>query len=108
MYNELYREVIEMNSNILSLARENAPCYVYEYEALRAQAETLHSVFPDFDFLFSVKANPYPPVLKALCSFGIGADAASAQHRPLTGLKWELSREVACSCHALSLLMVPA
>lgn len=68
-----------MNQAILSLARTHAPCYIYEYEKLRAQAETLHTVFPDFDFLFSVKANPYPPVLKALHSFGIGADAASAQ-----------------------------
>ena len=68
-----------MNKNILSLARENAPCYIYDYDVLCAQAETLHRVFPDFDFLFSVKANPYPPVLKALNSFGIGADAASAQ-----------------------------
>ena len=68
-----------MNQNILSLARDHAPCYIYEYDTLRGQAETLHTVFPDFDFLFSVKANPYPPVLKALCSFGIGADAASAQ-----------------------------
>lgn len=68
-----------MNPNILSLARTHAPCYIYEYEKLRTQAETLHTVFPAFDFLFSVKANPYPPVLKALNSFGIGADAASAQ-----------------------------
>ena len=68
-----------MNSNILALARDHAPCYIYEYEKLRSQAETLHSTFPGYDFLFSVKANPYPPVVKALASFGIGADAASAQ-----------------------------
>ena len=74
-----FLEAFSMNQNILSLAREHAPCYIYDYDRLRTQAETLHTVFPDFDFLFSVKANPYPPVLKALCSFGIGADAASAQ-----------------------------
>lgn len=68
-----------MNQKILSLAGNYAPCYIYEYDTLRTQAETLRNVFPCFDFLFSVKANPYPPVLKALCSFGIGADAASAQ-----------------------------
>ena len=68
-----------MNQKILSLAGTHAPCYIYEYDTLRNQAETLRTVFPDFDFLFSVKANPYPPVLKALRSFGIGADAASAQ-----------------------------
>lgn len=68
-----------MNKKLLSLAETHAPCYIYEYDKLRTQAETLRNVFPCFDFLFSVKANPYPPVLKALHSFGIGADAASAQ-----------------------------
>ena len=68
-----------MNQKLLSLAGNYAPCYIYEYDTLRTQAETLRTVFPDFDFLFSVKANPYPPVLKALSSFGVGADAASAQ-----------------------------
>ena len=68
-----------MNGKILSLAETYAPCYIYEYDTLRAQADALRAAFPRFDFLFSVKANPYPPVLKALCSFGIGADAASAQ-----------------------------
>ena len=58
-----------MNKKLLSLAETHAPCYIYEYDKLRTQAETLRTVFPDFDFLFSVKANPYPPVLKALCSF---------------------------------------
>ena len=68
-----------MNPNFLTLARNYAPCYIYDYEKLRTQAETLHTVFSGYDFLFSVKANPYPPVVKALASFGIGADAASAQ-----------------------------
>lgn len=68
-----------MNSKILSPAKTHAPCYIYEYDVLRSQAETLKTVFPDFDFLFSVKANPYPPVVKALGSFDVGADAASAQ-----------------------------
>ena len=67
-----------MNQKILTIARENAPCYLYEYEKLYEQAKTLREVFPAFDFLFSVKANPFPPVLKTLASFGVGADAASA------------------------------
>lgn len=68
-----------MTERQLRVARENAPCYLYDYEALRGQAEKLKEVFPAFDFLFSVKANPFPPVVKALASFGVGADAASAQ-----------------------------
>ena len=66
-----------MNEHILRLAREHAPCYLYFYEALAAQATALHDAFPGFGVLFSVKANPFPPVVRALASLGIGADAAS-------------------------------
>ena len=69
----------DMNEKILSLAKENAPCYIYSLEKLSFQAKQLKEVFPDFDFLFSVKANPFPPVVSALAKMGIGADAASAQ-----------------------------
>ena len=63
-----------MNEHILRLAREHAPCYLYFYEALAAQATALHDAFPGFGVLFSVKANPFPPVVRALASLGIGAD----------------------------------
>lgn len=68
-----------MNETMRRLIDANAPCYIYSYEKLSAQANKLHEVFPAYDFLFSVKANPFPAVVKALGSFGIGADAASAQ-----------------------------
>lgn len=67
-----------MNENALTLARQHAPCYIYSREILTAQAETLHRTFPGFDILFSVKANPFPPVIRHLAALGIGADAASA------------------------------
>ena len=67
-----------MNENALALARQHAPCYIYSREILTAQAETLHRTFPGFDILFSVKANPFPPVIRHLAALGIGADAASA------------------------------
>ena len=66
-----------MNEHILRLAREHAPCYLYSYETLAAQATALRDAFPGFGVLFSVKANPFPPVVRALASLGIGADAAS-------------------------------
>lgn len=68
-----------MNEAFRTLAQTHAPCYLYSLEKLTAQAAKLHEVFPDFDFLFSVKANPFPPVVSALARCGIGADAASAQ-----------------------------
>ena len=67
-----------MNHKLLSLAREHAPCYLYEYDVMARQAAVLRETFPRYNILFSIKANPFPPVVKALASFGIGADAASA------------------------------
>ena len=67
-----------MKDKLLTVAKNHAPCYLYEYEVMAQQVKTLQGTFPNFDLLYSVKANPYPPVVKALASFGIGADAASA------------------------------
>ena len=38
-----------MNEHILTLARENAPCYLYEYDVMKAQVETLRQTFPQYD-----------------------------------------------------------
>ena len=67
-----------MNDHILALARQHAPCYLYEYDIMRAQVETLRQTFPQYDLLYSIKANPFPPVVRALAGLGLGADAASA------------------------------
>lgn len=68
-----------MNKNtLLALAREHAPCYLYEYDVLRRQTELLQQTFPQYDLLYSVKANPFPPVVRALAELGLGADVASA------------------------------
>lgn len=68
-----------MSENALALARQHAPCYIYSREILTAQAETLHRTFPGFDILFSVKANPFPPVIRTLRRW------ASARMRPAQG-----------------------
>ena len=60
-----------MNEHILRLARENAPCFIYSRDVLARQATLLRDTFPVFDFLFSVKANPFPPVMRALAALGI-------------------------------------
>ena len=67
-----------MNDHILTLAREHAPCYLYEYDVMQRQVETLRRTFPRYDLLYSIKANPFPPVVRALAGLGLGADAASA------------------------------
>ncbi len=56
-----------------------APFYIYDGKVISKQASILHETFPGFRFLFSVKANPFLPVLKKIASLGIGADAASAK-----------------------------
>lgn len=61
-----------MNEHILTLARENAPCYLYEYDIMKAQVETLRQTFPQYDLLYSIKANPFPPVVRALAGTGSG------------------------------------
>ena len=60
-----------MNEHILTLARENAPCYLYEYDIMKAQLETLRQTFPQYDLLYSIKANPFPPVVRALAALGL-------------------------------------
>ena len=67
-----------MNDHILTLARQHAPCYLYEYDVMQRQVETLRRTFPRYDLLYSIKANPFPPVVRALAGLGLGADAASA------------------------------
>ena len=67
-----------MNDHILTLAREHVPCYLYEYDMIQRQVETLRQTFPRYDLLYSIKANPFPPVVRALAGLGLGADAASA------------------------------
>ena len=60
-------------------AENNTPFYIYDGKVISEQATILKSTFPDFGILFSIKANPFPPVLKKMASLGIGADAASAK-----------------------------
>lgn len=57
----------------------STPFYIYDGKVISEQASILKKTFPDFGILFSVKANPFPPVLKKMASLGIGADAASAK-----------------------------
>lgn len=66
--------------NHISRIREEhgTPFYLYDGKIISEQAAILKQAFPAFGILFSVKANPFPPVLQKMASLGIGADAASA------------------------------
>ncbi len=60
-------------------AAHPTPFYLYDGRIISEQASLLKETFPAFGFLFSIKANPFPPVLRKMASLGIGADAASAK-----------------------------
>lgn len=60
------------------LIRNNAPCYIYEKETIKNNCKKLNDTFKNVKFLYSIKANPYMPVIKEIANEGIGSDAASS------------------------------
>lgn len=62
----------------LAFLKRHTPCYVYDERAIRERAGTLKTMLPGYDFLYSIKTNPFPPVVAAIAGCGLGADAASA------------------------------
>ena len=62
----------------MCFVQQNAPCYLYEEALIKDRCHALLAAMPEVDFLYSVKANPFMPVLKTVAAQGFGADAASA------------------------------
>ncbi len=56
---------------------KKAPCYVYDKKIIDEACEELKRELPGFDFLYSIKANPFEPVVRTIAGHGFGADAAS-------------------------------
>lgn len=57
----------------------NRSFYIYDEEIIERQIDTLLEKFPEFEFLYSVKTNPFAPVVNFVASKGFGADAASSE-----------------------------
>ncbi|WML34410.1 hypothetical protein [Clostridium sp. OS1-26] len=53
--------------------------YIYDESVISRQVKTLSENFPQFEFLYSVKTNPFAPIVNFVASKGFGADAASAE-----------------------------
>jgi diaminopimelate decarboxylase len=53
--------------------------YLYDEEIIARQVSALKENFPSFEFLYSVKTNPFRPIIDFVASNGFGADAASAE-----------------------------
>lgn len=67
-------------SNALKLAQnENAPFYLYNKSVVSGQISALKSHLPEFEFLYSVKTNPFMPLVKTIVGSGLGADSASLE-----------------------------
>lgn len=60
-----------------NLALQYDSFYLYDENRIAAQVENLKTHFPDVTFLYSLKCNPNPHVIRSIFSRGFGADAAS-------------------------------
>lgn len=67
-----------MEQNKLAFIQENAPCYLYDKQQIMERCQILQSFMPEELFLYSIKTNPFIPVVESVAGKGFGADAASA------------------------------
>ena len=66
----------DMITNLMT--QYDQPFYLYEERIIASQFKTLIEQFSQFEFLYSIKTNPYTPIVDFITSSGFGADAASA------------------------------
>ena len=62
---------------IKKFAETRQSFYIYEEEKIAEHLDALKKALPEANFLYSVKTNPHPEVVKAVLSRGLGLDAAS-------------------------------
>jgi len=55
------------------------PFYFYDENIIARQIEILLKNFQPFEFLYSIKANPFAPIVNFIAFKGLGADTASAE-----------------------------
>lgn len=65
-------------STVSKVVRATAPCYVYDQAQVRERCLEVKNSLAGFEFLYSVKTNPYPQILQEVKAAGFGLDAASA------------------------------
>ena len=65
-------------NNKAKFLQQNVPCYLYEEDLIKEHCHALLNAMPGVDFLYSVKTNPFMPVLKTVAAQSFGADVASA------------------------------
>ncbi len=68
---------MDLHQVMAQQAQSQESFYLYEEVGILAAARRLCTGFPDVSFLYSIKCNPHPRVVKALLGQGFGADTAS-------------------------------
>lgn len=77
---------------IIELAKSYDSFYLYDERTIDKQISYLRNHFESIKFLYSVKSNPNPAVVKSILSRGLGIDAASTAE-VLIGVKNGLCKE---------------
>jgi bifunctional diaminopimelate decarboxylase / aspartate kinase len=67
----------QRREELIALAEESTPRYVYDAETVREAARTLRAVEPVDRVLYALKANPHPEILRALHEEGVGFECVS-------------------------------
>lgn len=68
---------MDFKTIIARQAERHDSFYLYDERRILEDTERLKRNFPQVDFLYSIKCNPHPQVLRSVFRQGFGADAAS-------------------------------
>ena len=65
--------------NLADFLVNHTPCYIYNGDLIKEQCRKLKNALLGFEFLYSIKTNPFPDIIQSVSEEGFGADAASAR-----------------------------
>lgn len=61
------------------MLQHGCPFYLYDESIISKQIDLLKKKLSNFEFFYSIKANPFRPIVNFITSRGLGVDAASAE-----------------------------
>lgn len=64
--------------DLLAFLKVHAPCYIYDGEQIAGQCQKLKRELSGFEFLYSIKTNPFSHIIQNISKESFGADVASA------------------------------
>ena len=67
----------DRRENLLALADEQSPRYVYDKATIQQKSRTVQSLDPIDQVFYAIKANPHPEVLRLLADEGLGFECVS-------------------------------